>query len=40
MMPDSPQWIAAKAEGDRAELAIDRLKKLKGIRLISLPDSD
>ncbi len=22
MRPDSPQWIAAKAEGDRAELAI------------------
>lgn len=22
MMPDSPQWIAAKAEGDRAEFAI------------------
>lgn len=30
MSPDTPQWIAAKAEGDRAELAIARWFRERG----------
>jgi hypothetical protein len=30
MKPDSPQWIAAKAEGDRAELEIARWFRRRG----------
>ena len=29
-MPDSPEWIAAKAEGDRAELAIAKWFRERG----------